>query len=148
MSDSNGVLGYIHDGYTVPGYIQGVPRLYPSLRFEYRPMLTQARTVVYRKIQTLNDPNKEEEIAAKAIKAQVANWDLKDEKEVGVPLEIEHILRVQPTLFRRIFEIVAGSAAPDQLPFTEDVAVGTKASEAQLEAALAGQAPEVTEEGN
>ena len=76
MNVNGQVLGYIHDGYTISAYISALPRLYPELRFSYRPVLSQNRAVIFRQIASIDDPRKEESIAAQAIKAQMIDWDL------------------------------------------------------------------------
>jgi hypothetical protein len=142
MSESNGaVSAYIHDGYTLAGYIAAVPRLHPALRFVYRPMLTQNRSVVYRQIEQTNDARKEESIAAATIKSQLVSWDMTDHRGAGVPLEVPHILRSQPMMFQRLFRIVTGSGPSDEDP---EAAADEQAEDAEqsLQDALAGAAPE------
>ena len=64
MSTENGVYAYIHDGYTRSAYVAPRTRLYPAVRFLYRPMLAQGRAIVSRAIIDTKDVAKAEEIAA------------------------------------------------------------------------------------
>ena len=109
MSETNGILcGYIHDGYTRDGYIAEVPRLYPALRFKYRPLVAQERAIVYDQIEKA-DVKTAELHGAQSIFARVASWDLKDSKGTTVKLSVESILRVQPQLEARVLSMVLGS---------------------------------------
>lgn len=120
MSESNGsVLGYIHDGYTRMGYVKGVPLLYPSVRFEYRVMLTAQRLGLARRLASMQDDNDataSETESAKAIAGQMASWDLKDNRGKVVPLKPESFLRVEANLSMRIGDIVMGNVVTDVDP--------------------------------
>lgn len=141
------ILGIIPDGYTVHGYIAEVPRLYPALRFTYRPVLTQHRAIIFREIAKANDPNKEETIAAQAIARSVTGWDMKDAKGESVSLSTSSILRVQPKLLGRLFRIAMGDEAPDEDPNISATERDEKAG-SDLAAALAGITPEEADAKN
>lgn len=143
MTNESLTLGYIHDGYTLPGYIAAAPRLHPSLQFTFRPILSQNRAVIFRQIASANDPRREESLAAQAVKAQLVEWDLKDHKGEIVPIDVPAILRVQPRLMNRLFRIVMGDEAGDEDPNLSDEQ-RSDAVEAELAAALAGGTPEET----
>ena len=138
---NDSTLGYIHDGYTMAGYIAAAPRLYPALRFTFRPILSQNRAVVFRQIASANDPRREESLAAQAVKAQLVDWDLQDHKGEVVPIDVPSILRMQPRLMNRLFRIVMGDEAGDEDPHLSDDQ-RSDAAEAELAAALAGNSPE------
>jgi hypothetical protein len=141
MSNDSTILGYIHDGYTLPGYIAAAPRLYPALRFTFRPILSQNRAVIFRQIASANDPRREESLAAQAVKAQLVDWDLKDHKGEVVPIDVPSILRMQPRLMNRLFRVLMGDEAGDEDPNLSD-GQRSDAAEAELVAALAGCTPE------
>ncbi len=120
---SNLLSAYIHDGYTMPGYVRGESRLHPSVRFTYRPLLTQDRAVVVRQISLARDPRQEERIAAQAIYGQLLDWDVVkvvDSSAQSVPLEVDELLRLQPRLFNRLLRIVLGDEACDEDPLLRD----------------------------
>jgi len=146
-SESNGVYGYIHDGYTRRGYIAEVRLLHEALRFTYRPMLQQDRSVVMGAITQTKDLRKAESISAEIIKSQLAEWDLHDHESSAVPLEVPNILRIQPSLFDRLLRIVLGGDGGDEDP---DAGGSEQAEDAgqQLAAALAGTTPEELTEKN
>lgn len=147
MNENFSVLGYIHDGYTVPGYIAASPRLHPALRFTFRPVLSQNRAVIFRRIANANDPRREESLAAQAIAAQLLDWDLRDHKGEAVAIEASQILRLQPRLMNRLFRIVMGDEAGDEDPLLTDDARDQDA-ESELAAALAGCTPEEADAKN
>lgn len=144
MSGNNGVTGYIHDGYTIDGYVSAAPRLYPDLHFTYRPVLTQNRAVIYKEMQRTDDPRKSETVAAQAIKAQISSWNLVKQDGSAVPLEVDDILRVQPYLMNRLFRIIMGDEAPDEDPCLTDTDHAAGGSMG-IESALAGAGPEERE---
>lgn len=112
MSDNN-VLGYIPDGYTLAGYIKGEDRLYPALRFQYRPMLVQDRSVIMRHMsKVLEDPDEMELVGAKAIAARLVSWDLKNVGKI-LPRTTDVILRMQPELEGKLFRIICGQLPSD-----------------------------------
>lgn len=108
--------GFIDDGYTLPGYIAAEPRLYPALRFQYRPMLAKERARVTEKILKHKDSAKAEEIAAETVVAHVSEWTLTNSKGEAVKIAPENVLRMQPRLFDRLYSIVMGREAPDADP--------------------------------
>jgi hypothetical protein len=147
MNSDQHVLGYIHDGYTMSGYITAAPRLYPALRFTFRPVLSQNRAVIFRQIAGAGDPRREESLAAQAIKAQLVDWDLKNHQGQPVAIEVSSILRVQPRLMNRLFRIVMGDEAGDEDPTLSDER-RSASSEGELAAALAGLSPEEADAKN
>lgn len=109
---------YIHDGYTRRAYIAAEPRLYPAVRFTYRPILTSDRAVVAAAVRGAN-PRRGEEIVAACIERYVDEWDI--EKQSGnrrcrVELRASEILRLQPRLFVRMYRIVMGIEGGDADP--------------------------------
>ena len=139
--------GYIHDGYTISGYIKEEKRLYPSLRFTFRPLLAADRAIIFRTIARADDPRKEETIAADTIRGHLVDWTLKDEKGKLVEIKTKHILRVQPRLLTRLFQVITGDIPSDEDP--DAISSERDASaEQELKAALSGQQPEEAEAKN
>ena len=137
--NSNGerLLSFIHDGYSRSAFIAGIPRLYPDVRFTFRPMLSQARAVVSDRIAK-SDPSKGETLAATAIVAHVSDWDVTDHEGKTVDVSTANVLRLQPRLMAKLFSIVVGNLPPDEDP---GASPKTNADNAEREfaAALAGK---------
>lgn len=144
MTDNGRLSAYIHDGYTVAGYIQEVPRLYPAVRFTFRPVLSQNRAVVFQEIQLTTDARKGETIAAELVKSQILSWDIVDHEGNAVEITTTNALRIQPLLFNRLFKVIIGDRAPDEDP-NVSAPQRNRDSEASLAAALSGETPEATE---
>ena len=135
MSERNGELFQIPDGYTRDdGYIARVPRLHPALRFSYRPALVSDRSDIFRAIRNAETAREGEQIAARATAARVLSWNVTTPKGEEVEPNADEILRLSPELNSRLFQIVMGTEASDEIPGTE----GTT-DDAALEAAITGQ---------
>lgn len=125
---------YIHDGYTEDGYIAESKRLYSDLRFRYRPLLVAERTACMALIEK-KEPRAQDGVRADVMKRQLVSWDLKHDGQ-AVPIETQHILRLQPSLFLALWYIITGIAASDDDGGQQAGDAASGASE--LEAALAG----------
>lgn len=109
--------GYIPDGYTRPGYIQAVPRLYDSLRFEYRPSRRITRAKHFRDLDKVkNDDDKSERVACDFIASRLVSWDAKNEEGESIPLSSATLGDLEPVLFERLYTIILGNAIPDEDP--------------------------------
>jgi hypothetical protein len=137
------VCGYIADGYTRKGYIAAVPRLYPALRFTFRPALTAERARINRQIVDSKTDDIGEAIAARETARRVVNWDLTDCDDKPVPCDAEHLLRVQPSLNGRLYRVVMGFEAPD-----EDESERPEKLDPELEALVKGMGTEELLEKN
>ena len=127
---------YLHDGYTCAGYVQERRHLHPAVRFTYRPMLRQNRSVVFKRIRDDSDPKALDVVYARTIAGQIVEWDLTMPDGAPVPLTAEHILRLEPNLFDKLFNIVTGISVTDEDPrWSEDQ---RSDFDAELDAALAG----------
>lgn len=115
MEGNGKVCGYIADGYTRKGYIEESPRLYPAVRFSYRPMIASERAAVNDRVANAKAAESEA-YAAKAIASHVCDWDLCDCEGKSLPVKAEVAMRLQPALSNRLYRIVIGSDAPDQDP--------------------------------
>lgn len=137
---------YIHDGYTIDGYIAASRGLCPDLRFRYRPVLSQDRAVIQAEIEKA-DPRKQESLAAQVIANRVESWDLQKPKALNstetesIPLECSEILRIAPAVATTIYNILMGRSVCDEDPrvYEED---RNEATEQELQAAIEGTTPE------
>jgi hypothetical protein len=141
---NNNALGYIHDGYTRKGYIAAKPMVHPELRFEYRPVLTPNRSVILHQMTTL-EPDEVDRLAAQSMKAHLVWWDLQDHTGKSVDISVPNLLRVEPNLFVRLFEINLGRALSDEDPQWSEHQKDDRGRQA-LERALSGATPELEEE--
>src|SRR5688572_7355221 len=93
--------GHIGDGYTISAYIAPVPRLYPSLRFKFRPMLGTARSRLLFDNDGLQ-PDKSALNTATALHKHLVSWNLKDVDTKGNEKDVkpspQAIMRMLPAL--------------------------------------------------
>lgn len=104
--------GYIPDGYTRRGFLRGIPRLYEDLRFTYRPILLAERSELNSKL-ALADPKQIEKLAAEAAARHLVSWDLAHDGSV-LSITAATLLRLQPSLFDRLYSVLHGRAASDE----------------------------------
>lgn len=140
MSATNGVtLGYINDGQTRSGYVQAVPRLYPAVRFKFRPVLARDRAVIVGRVSR-GDDTEAEKVAAWLLATNIVEWDLRMGDGQTVPLETRHTKRLQPMLLQKLYLIVLGAVASDEDPEeVEESFDELNAFERDMEAALKGE---------
>lgn len=105
---------FISDGYTEKGYIRAVPGLYGELRFEFRPVLPQSRTVLLREIAKRPDQEQEPQVAH-VIAKQVVSWDVTNNGQ-PVPITPANVLRLRPSLFQKLWGIVTNLEPSDLDP--------------------------------
>ena len=137
---------YIHDGYTVPGFVEGMPGVYADARFTFRPALAADRTVIRDKIVAA--PAREgETVISKTIASRVVEWDLLkpaalgSDERVSVALTLEDVDHVPPTLRNEIFNRLMGDVSPGEAPDADSVRRGEQV-DAELEAAMSGSTVE------
>ncbi|HTU22509.1 MAG TPA: hypothetical protein VMG10_31010 [Gemmataceae bacterium] len=107
------VLAFIpDDGYTESGTIIGMPGLYPTVNFSWRPML-QEQLVAYYKAVEKASTWQTRQIVAKLLAEHIVSWDIKDKKEQVMEIKTARCLRIKDKLFTRLFGIVSGQEAPD-----------------------------------
>jgi len=138
------LLDYIpdDDGYTLDAYIGPLQMLHNAIRFSYRPVdiLERAIFVEVNRSGSEKDVNsKFAEVMAK----KVTEWDIqqrtKDGTLIPLPVTRNNILRLKPSLWVRMLNIVlwgvdGGDLDPD-IPRDEIL----KATDLDFEAILAGQ---------
>src|SRR6185312_3673249 len=119
---------FISDGYTQPGYVQSAERLHGSLRFRYRPVLSEERGRLADAAAATTAAGYLRQIAALLAEKLVA-WDLAD--SLGNPVETSaaNVLRIQPELLLKLQQIVLGAAASDADPLWSDEQLNRHAEE-------------------
>jgi hypothetical protein len=136
---------YFHDGYTQHGYLAAVPRKHGALRFTFRPALVEERSQLTEAARALK-PYLYDRRAAAFTAEKIVAWDLVDARQTPVPPSGEALLRLQPDLFVKLHQIVAGWRVSDVDP-TWPAAERERALDDELAAAEAGKPPgEVREE--
>jgi len=136
-------FAYIEDGYMYNGYIEKIDRLYPALRFVYRPTLSQNRARILDEMAAAK-AEASEHIAARMIASRVKTWNLKDRNGKGVEVSTASALRLQPRLAKNLFNIVMGEIPTDVDP-EESPESSSSNGTGDLAAALAGTSPEELE---
>jgi len=97
------------DGYTLTRYIEGVPRMYGSLRFTYRPVGSIGRSRFRAKAP---DGEREEDSIrryAKAAVSRMVEWNAVDRKGEPLPLTDKSIVVLHPMLQMRLFNVIIHS---------------------------------------
>lgn len=131
------MLNFIPDGYSEPGYIRANPGSHDELRFVYRPMLVADRAVLLTTAGKLA-PDLQQRSYGKAIAARLVSWSVTDSKGAPVQPSEDVVLRLRPTLFNRLFDVVAGINPNDHDPIAAADAQ-TVDEQARLDAAIAGK---------
>lgn len=117
----------IKDGYTLDSYIEGIPRLYPSLRFSHRPIIYADQQAILDALNELRG-RAHAKVACETIAKYVVRWDAKDRNGNPVKLIGEEInANVEPPLIKRLANIVLRLSPSDPDPQAEKPA-GTEAS--------------------
>ena len=107
------LLSYVpSDVYSEAGFITGVPRLYESLRFRFRPFMPSERSKVVSDLDRL-PMDKRDLLIAKEMKRHLTEWNLTDAKDSPVALDAATLLKLKPGLFYRLWSVVLGTEAPD-----------------------------------
>lgn len=137
---------FIHDGYTRPGFIAPVAGLFPAVRFTFRPMLTQDRSVMTDRLSKVT-PEVSDRISAEAVAARILEWDVKDSRGELVAINPANVLRLQPSALGRLFAIVTGTLPSDIDPEWSCAEQDAEADE-QLRFAISGTRPEEADAKN
>jgi hypothetical protein len=111
------MASYIPDQYTEHGYIAERRNLHGALRFQFRPMLLDERSL-FSQANIQNKPREQNRNIAKLLAEKIVCWDLKDagKKDAPLAITIDNMLRLQPALFDRLFGIIMGNDAFDDDP--------------------------------
>ncbi len=101
----------IRDGYTEHGYIREEERLYPALRFQFRPLTFAERDAVASSI-TGKSPSESAEMFCKAVVAHVTKWDAVEDNK-ALPIDLETVRLMRPNLVDRLYNIISGRLCGD-----------------------------------
>jgi hypothetical protein len=134
----------IDDGYDEPGFIAEVPRLFPALRFTYRPMLPEQRDFVLRQLNKLTPEQYSLRVCAE-IAARVKSWNATGRAGAVVPINVASVRTLWGPLFDRLFAVISGDMASDVDPEAspEDQ---QRAADDAMQAGLQGLPPGIVEE--
>lgn len=133
---NNGTVhGFIPDGYTYNGHVSAEPRLHPALSFRYRPImqLDRMKALIGESQNLITRENK----IADLLSRHILEWDLKDPSGGVVERTSENMLRVHPTLYEKMYRIIALEMASD-VPEKADVESHTVDITEQLGNSAAG----------
>lgn len=109
--------GYIPDGYTLSGKLKETA-FFPEVEFDYRPATNTERSVLEHQVQKLrrNDElEKAERLSAEFVAEHLVSWSL-THPATGemLAIETETVLRLEPWLGVRLYQIVTGYSKPDE----------------------------------
>ena len=124
MSDSNGhssvpgVFATIDDGYTEKGFIAGVPRLHPDIRFDFRRMTAEEHRKFSRNFRMIQDDRAAYyDFAAEIVADHVQAWNVMARKGELLPIVKAVIMRkLKPEIIERLLEIISGLKPSDHDP--------------------------------
>lgn len=95
----------IYDGLTEKAFIAAVPRLHGEMRFKFRPPTTE-------RINRFLDGLKKNSLVAmckaeaESMATNIVEWDLTDPDGKTLPIKTATVAALQPSLFKRVKEIV------------------------------------------
>lgn len=137
---------FINDGYTREAYIKPVDRLRPAVRFTYRPALVVERDEILYGPASKGTPTAQAMAVAKLVASKIKAWNVCDAN--GKPVEINdgNVLRLDPSLFDRVFQIVLGSSTSDEDPEATN-AEKERAAREEYQRLMSGGATPVEGEG-
>jgi len=99
--------GYIDDGYTIEERLEETAT-YPEVHFEFRPPIGRELQKITYAIQRLRSEgeksiDKYEEELCQTLVDHVQSWDLCDRNGEVVPIDLDHVLRLDPYLVGDMF---------------------------------------------
>lgn len=113
-TETQAATGFIDDGYNVRRHIRGVARLYPAVDLEVRVMLPADRAAWQYALSRLAEDERPR-FNAETVAARLVRWSLPK------PITPDNLLRLVPSLWDRVFDLVLGESAGDPLPETGKV---------------------------
>ena len=138
------LLDYIpdDDGYTLDAYIEPVRLLHNAVRFSYRPVDILERAVLVEINRSLSEKDVNGRFADVMAK-KLTKWDVqqrtKDDTLIPLPITKNNLLRLKPSLWVRMLNIVLWSVEGGDLDPAMPRDEILKASDLDFEAILAGQ---------
>jgi hypothetical protein len=127
----------ISDGYTESGYIAAVPRLHPAVRFKYRPLTHEQKTIVIDQIQKKSPAQKSRVIAEQVVK-NVSDWDVAGADGKPIEITLANVQRLRPALLDGLYNVVSGWAASDPDPDASE-ADAAREGDAEYTAMMGGE---------
>lgn len=109
------VCGFITDGQHVTGKINGVARLYPDVVVTYRPMTRTEVNAQSTKILVTEDAALQEKLSSSALERHLKSWNLKLRDGSVAPINQATLLALQPALYERLYRVIMGRQAPDEI---------------------------------
>jgi hypothetical protein len=140
------LTAFIDDGYTRAAYFKPVEELRPAVRFTYRPALVAERDEILYGPASKGSATVQAMAVAKMIVSKVKSWDISDQKGQPVAITEGNVIRLEPSLFDRMLQVVLGTGVPDRDPDAgKDEA--DKLAKAEYELAMQGSAAGAVAEG-
>jgi hypothetical protein len=127
------ICDFIDDGYTEEAYIAARAGFYGEHRFKYRPMLAKATAAMAEKADRSLDGSIADD-RADAIAKHLLLWDMRDSKGSLVPITAANLKRLKPTLFMRLFNLLAGYDPSDADPTAPDPAADVERKSLEADA--------------
>lgn len=112
--------GYFAEGELRHGLIRAARHRHPDVRFTYRPMTAPERADALKRVGGCRDPIRRESIRAEVLRERLHDWNLRDSGGALVPIEVENLLRVEPHLLGRLFEVATGTGVTDEIPVQDN----------------------------
>lgn len=134
------MLNYIPDGYTQRGYIEASEGKHGPLAFTFRPMLPEERDAV-EEVLAIRPAREGSQVAAAAVAHALFEWDLRDENGCPLPVGLDCVRRLRPSLFDKLYAVVSGREPSDPPP-QQTAAEEQDYVVRLLEAAGAGRTPQ------
>lgn len=103
----------IYDGYTQPGYIAEAKGLHGSVRFRFRPMISEQTDTFARDEFKRRPPLEAAVIIAAATKEQIVEWDVFGKDGRTAAVSVANIRALPSPIFNRLFNIIAGYSPSD-----------------------------------
>lgn len=125
---------FITDGQDERGYIAESPRLHPALGFTFRPILVEERDTIERARGAKSGVADAHAVIRRAMAKHVKTWD------APAPITDEHLRKLRPALFDKLWAILAGDRGSDLRPGESDKAVADQL-DVELEALGLGASP-------
>lgn len=111
------MANFINDGYTIDGFISGVPGLTDDFGFKFRPSTAHENQVVQGEWgRADNDGERFSAATAKFLLKHLVSWDGKWPDGSPVPLTIENLGKMRGRLRVALVDIVQGIRVPDDRP--------------------------------
>ncbi|HTI51186.1 MAG TPA: hypothetical protein VL475_09550 [Planctomycetaceae bacterium] len=124
MSRNRATAGFINDGYTRTGRIDG-SAFHSSVLFEYRPMLPQDRAVLVRRLRQFAPEDEigiraAEFVVVRELSRRLISWTLLDRSGNPLPITGPTVRAIEPHLLAGIANIILGFQPGDDERHADD----------------------------